>query len=80
MIDHFWYASGVETDAGHTAGHCFHHHIRQILFERRDGEEVYGIVYIHQLMLILNIRKRIDAERNQVLQLLRLVAENNHAQ
>ena len=80
MIDHFRYASGVETDAGHTAGHCFHHHIRQILFERRDGEEVYGIVYIHQLMLILNIRKRIDAERNQVLQLLRLVAENNHAQ
>jgi len=43
-----------------------------------------GIDYLIEACKLLaekhNIRKRIDAERNQVLQLLRLVAENNHAQ
>ena len=80
MIDHFRYASGVEAYTRHTAGHGFHDHIRQVLFERRYRKKVYGIVYIDQFVFILNIRKRINTERNQVLQLLRLIAENDYAQ
>lgn len=70
MIDHFGDTSYIKADTGYSAGHCFHNHVRKILFQRRDGEEVYGIVDIYYLMLILDVRERVDMERKLLLQLL----------
>ena len=70
MVDHFGDTSYIKADTGYSAGHCFHNHVRKILFQRRDGEKVYGIVDIYYLMLILDIGERVDMERKLLLQLL----------
>ena len=70
VVDHFGDTSYVKADTGYSARHCFHNHVRKIFFQGRDGEKVYGIVDIYYLMLILDIRERVDMERKLLLQLL----------
>ena len=57
--------------------HGFHNHVGQVLFQRRGDEEVYRIVYVYQLVFVAHKVQRIDLERQQVGQLLRLFAEND---
>lgn len=48
-------------------------------FSSSEGgdEEVYRIVYVYQLVFVAHKVQRIDLERQQVGQLLRLFAEND---
>ena len=77
VVYHFGNAAHVEADAGNAACHGFHNHVGQVLFQRRGDEEVYRIVYVYQLVFVAHKVQRIDLERQQVGQLLRLFAEND---
>ena len=80
VVNHFGDAADIESYARNAARHCFHNHVGKIFFQRRNDKQVYGIIYIDHFVLILDVRQRVDMERNLFLQLLGLVAEYDDSQ